>query len=61
MVGVGAADQVGHHGREVEGVTGQYFANSRPKRSNPASYDVATAKRLWEVSEQLVSLEEARS
>lgn len=46
---------------EVEGVTGQYFANSRPKRSSPASYDVATAGRLWEVSEQLVSWKEARS
>lgn len=40
---------------DVEGVTGQYFANSRPRRSSAASYDVATAARLWEVSEQLVS------
>lgn len=46
---------------EVEGVTGQYFANSRPKRSSAASYDVATAARLWEVSERLVSLKGARS
>lgn len=40
---------------EVEGVTGQYFANSRPKRSSAASYDVAVAARLWAVSERLTS------
>ena len=38
----------------VEGVTGQYFDKRRPVKSSPASYDVATQRRLWEVSEELV-------
>ena len=41
---------------EVEGVTGQYFANSQPKRSSKASYDAGAAARLWEVSARLVGL-----
>lgn len=40
---------------EVEGVTGTYFANSKPKTSNKLSYDTAAAARLWQVSEQLVA------
>jgi NAD(P)-dependent dehydrogenase (short-subunit alcohol dehydrogenase family) len=35
-------------------VTGQYFANSKPKRSSKASYDEAVAARLWQVSANLV-------
>jgi NAD(P)-dependent dehydrogenase (short-subunit alcohol dehydrogenase family) len=38
---------------EVEGVTGKYFDKSREKKSIPESYDLAIAKRLWEVSEEL--------
>ena len=41
---------------EVEGVTGQYFANSKPKSSSKASYDVTAAARLWDVSATLVGL-----
>lgn len=41
---------------EVEGVTGRYFANRRPRKSNPASYDAAAASRLWRVSGDLVGL-----
>jgi len=41
---------------EVEGVSGQYFANQRPKRSSKASYDRAAAARLWDVSAELVGL-----
>jgi NAD(P)-dependent dehydrogenase (short-subunit alcohol dehydrogenase family) len=41
---------------EVEGVTGQYFANEQPKRSSKASYDPAAAARLWDVSTRLVHL-----
>jgi hypothetical protein len=37
-------------------VTGRYFANSKPKRSSKASYDQATAARLWELSADLVGL-----
>jgi NAD(P)-dependent dehydrogenase (short-subunit alcohol dehydrogenase family) len=35
---------------ELEHVSGQYFANSRPKRSSSRSYDEAVAARLWSVS-----------
>jgi len=39
---------------EVEGVTGEYFVRSNPRRSDPASYDEAIAKRLWDVSLEMV-------
>ena len=39
---------------EVEGVTGKYFANRKPKTSIKASYDEAAAARLWQVSVDLV-------
>ena len=38
----------------VEGITGRYFANSKPKRSNESSYDAEAARRLWRVSTGLV-------
>ena len=41
---------------EVEGVSGEYFAKRKVVRSSAASYDDATAKRLWEVSDELVGL-----
>ena len=41
---------------QVEGVTGQYFANSKPKKSSKASYDSGIARRLWQVSAELVGL-----
>jgi retinol dehydrogenase-14 len=41
---------------EVEGVTGRYFANRRPKKSSKLSYDTAAAARLWRVSAGLVGL-----
>jgi len=41
---------------EVEGVTGKYFANSKPKTSNKSSYHSATTTRLWDVSAALVGL-----
>ena len=43
---------------EVEGVTGQYFANKKPVASSKASYDEASAKRLWRVSEEMTGLSE---
>ena len=42
---------------EVEGVTGTYFANGRPRTANKASHDIAAAARLWQVSARLVSLD----
>ena len=44
---------------EVEGVSGKYFDKKKPARSTRASYDEATQKRLWELSERLV--DEARA
>ena len=41
---------------EVEGVTGGYFHDRRPKRSSRASHDRATAERLWRVSAELVGV-----
>lgn len=41
---------------DVEGVTGQYFANRKPRRSAAPSYDTAAAARLWQVSSDLVGL-----
>jgi retinol dehydrogenase-14 len=41
---------------EVDGVTGRYFANCKPKTSSTASYDTAAATRLWQVSAELVGL-----
>ena len=41
---------------EVEGMSGQYFANRKPKKSSKASYDAAAASRLWRVSAELVGL-----
>jgi NAD(P)-dependent dehydrogenase (short-subunit alcohol dehydrogenase family) len=42
---------------ELVDVTGTYFANKRPKKSSPRSYDEQTARRLWDVSAQLVGLD----
>lgn len=41
---------------ELKDVTGQYFANSKPKKSSKSSYDEAAAARLWQVSADLVGL-----
>lgn len=41
---------------EAEGLTGQYFANREPKKSNTASYDPGTAARLWRMSARLLGL-----
>jgi NAD(P)-dependent dehydrogenase (short-subunit alcohol dehydrogenase family) len=42
---------------EVDGVTGKYFADKRPVRSSLASYDLEAARHLWEISLNLVGLE----
>jgi len=39
---------------ELNGVAGQYFANSKPKRASKAAYDLHVAGRLWQVSSELV-------
>ncbi len=40
---------------EVEGVTGQYFVKSMPKRSAAISYDESLQRHLWEQSAKLVN------
>ena len=40
----------------LDQVTGRYFANRRPRRSSPRSYEQTTAGRLWRVSADLVGL-----
>jgi NAD(P)-dependent dehydrogenase (short-subunit alcohol dehydrogenase family) len=46
---------------EVAQVTGQYFANRRPKQSSQASHDRVLARTLWQVSAELTGVsEEAR-
>jgi NAD(P)-dependent dehydrogenase (short-subunit alcohol dehydrogenase family) len=39
---------------QVEGVTGKYFANCKPKPSSRSSHDTAAATRLWQISVDLV-------
>lgn len=41
---------------EVEGVSGQYFYQRKPRRSSPQSQDEALAKGLWETSAGMVGL-----
>jgi NAD(P)-dependent dehydrogenase (short-subunit alcohol dehydrogenase family) len=43
---------------EVEGVTGKFFTNCKAVRSDPASYDEGSARRLWEISSKMVGLPE---
>ena len=40
---------------DLEQVTGRYFADSKPKKSSPRSYDQSAATRLWKVSDELVA------
>jgi retinol dehydrogenase 14 len=46
---------------ELEQVTGGSFANRKRKRSSDRSYDQEVARRLWEVSCDLVGLTVPRS
>jgi retinol dehydrogenase 14 len=39
---------------EVEGITGRYYANRKPKTSSQASYNTTAAARLWQASADLV-------
>ena len=40
---------------QVEGITGRYFVNRKPKTSSKASYDTAVGARLWQVSADLTA------
>ncbi|HLE48145.1 MAG TPA: short-chain dehydrogenase, partial [Candidatus Thermoplasmatota archaeon] len=41
--------------RDVEGVTGSYFIQRRPATSNSRARDEESARRLWEISEELTA------
>ncbi len=41
---------------EVEGISGQYFVKCKPKRPRSWAQDPEAARRLWQVSEELVGL-----
>lgn len=40
---------------EVDGVTGRYFVDKKPVESDPASYDPATAEKLWNASLEMIA------
>ena len=42
---------------QVDGISGKYFRNCKETRSSQASYDMAAASRLWELSTQMTGLE----
>jgi NAD(P)-dependent dehydrogenase (short-subunit alcohol dehydrogenase family) len=44
---------------EVKGVSGKYFADSKPVQLAPHATDVAAAERLWQISAAMVSREPA--
>ena len=41
---------------EVEGVSGKYFSNRKPRKSSKASYDVEIQQKLWERNEEILGL-----
>lgn len=41
---------------EVERVTGKFFIREEEVKSDPATYDEATAKRLWDISVEMTGL-----
>jgi retinol dehydrogenase 14 len=44
---------------DVEGVSGQFFVNGRPKAANKVAYDPDIAGQLWRVSADLVGMTSA--
>jgi retinol dehydrogenase 14 len=43
---------------QVEGITGRYFVNRKPKTSSKVSYDTTAAARLWQASIDLAGMTE---
>jgi hypothetical protein len=41
---------------QVAGATGGYYARSQQREPSPAARDAATARRLWQLSEELTGL-----
>lgn len=46
---------------DVEGISGKYFKAKKVKQSAPASYDEDTAKRLWDMSAEMVGVPDVTS
>ena len=44
---------------DVEGISGQYFVECKPKQPRRWAEDPEAARRLWQVSEELVGLSPA--
>jgi len=44
---------------EVEGVTGKYFVKQKAVASSKISYDETTAKKLWEINEEMTDVRES--
>jgi retinol dehydrogenase-14 len=44
---------------DMDGVTGQFFAKSKPKTANKFAYDADMTTRLWDVSADLVGMKPA--
>lgn len=41
---------------DLEGISGQYFVKQMPVPSSPESYDLQSARRLWEISAKMTGL-----
>jgi NAD(P)-dependent dehydrogenase (short-subunit alcohol dehydrogenase family) len=46
---------------DVAGVTGEYFVKCKPKKPRKQALDVEGGRRLWEVSDQLISAAASRA
>jgi NAD(P)-dependent dehydrogenase (short-subunit alcohol dehydrogenase family) len=46
---------------DVDGVTGKFFANRKPKTANKLADDTEVSARLWRVSADLVGMHDSRS
>ena len=44
----------------LAGVTGQFFMNSKPRKSKPITHNAAVAAQLWQLSAELTALPAAR-
>ena len=42
--------------QELDGVSGQYYANCKPSRPKPWAQDDAAAKKLWQLSEEMTAV-----
>ena len=42
---------------DVEGVSGKYFVKQKAAASSPESYDMESARRLWDISSQMTGLD----